>query len=77
MENLSSTELEMAQSTLPALPASEECDPDAWLDDGFPIEGASSIEGDGSIAVTEVDASMQIMEDGDYPEDEEFEEGVL
>lgn len=61
------------QELLVDSPMSEGSSSGASLDDGFPIEGEQSIDGDGSIAVTEIDASMQIMEDGDYPEDEEFE----
>jgi hypothetical protein len=63
----------MAQEPLPATSVPEQSGLDAPPDRGFPIEGEHSIDGDGSIAVTEVDASMQVMEDGDYPEDEEFE----
>ncbi len=58
--------------------ATDEVDPDAWKDErGVPIEGPVSIEGEPSVYVTEVDASMQVWEDGDFPEDEDFEEGGL
>lgn len=65
--------MEMTQNTLSASLVPEKSDSDASPDDGFPIEGEHFIDGGNSITATEFDASMQIMEDGDYPEDEEFE----
>lgn len=56
-------EIEGVLSAIPPVPASDEMDPNAW-------------EGEDRDYVTEWDPSMQMLEDGDYPEDEDFEEGL-
>ena len=55
--------IEAVLNAIPPVIASDETDPNAW-------------EGEDRDYVTEWDPSMQMLEDGDYPEDEDFEEGV-
>ena len=50
----------------PTLEASDESDPAAWQDEEW-----------GYIPVDEWDASMQLMEEGDFPEDEDYIEGEV
>lgn len=55
--------IEAVLNAIPPVPAPDETDSNAW-------------EGEDRNYVTEWDPSMQMLEDGDYPEDEDFEEGV-